>query len=356
MPFAILKEDRPMSPRLKGNNWFADFTAGGTRYREFGFRTKAEAEAWELEARAAIKRGKALPTGPSAARPATGVAGISTIRGLFDHVVKIRWSNMKSGASTLSARLFVDWVGPETDIAEALSATSIHEYVEHLQDERQLSGSTINRRLAAVSRLAKAAVSLGRIAKTPELPWQKEGESRIRWFTPEEEEQILLTLRLWGCHAERDLFIFLADTGARKGEAFKLGWSDISNGGRTATFWETKAGNHRSVPLTARAREALARRKAEAPAASGPFADINRHGLRSLWSRLRTHLPFLNDAVIHTFRHTCASRLVQNGVDLMRVRMWMGHKTVQTTLRYSHLAPKHLDDALRALEGGSADG
>lgn len=343
-----------MSARRKGRSWVADFTVAGVRYREFGFPSEAEAEAWELEARAALKRGKEMPSAPSDAR-ASGVAGITTIQDLYDHVVKIRWSNMKTTSSAECAQLFVTWVGPATDLAEALSATSIHEYVEHLQDERRVSGGTINRRLAAVSRLAKAAVSLDRIPKVPEMPWQREGEHRIRWFTPEEEEQILLTLRLWGQHAERDLFIFLADTGARKGEALKLRWQDISGGDRVVTFWETKTGNHRSVPLTGRVREAVARRRAEGSHLAGPFAGINEHTLRSLWSRLRTHLPFLQDAVIHTFRHTCASRLVQKGVDLMRVRVWMGHSTVTTTLRYAHLAPKHLDDALQALEGGAAN-
>ncbi len=120
------------------------------------------------------------------------------------------------------------------------------------------------------------------------------------------------------------------------------------------TFWETKAGNHRSVPLTQRAQRVVARRRPISK--DGPFAEINRSTLRSLWDRLRTHYPWLKDAVIHTYRHTCASRLVQRGVDLMRVKLWMGHKAIQTTLRYAHLAPKHLEDALEALEKGDKPG
>ena len=49
-------------------------------------------------------------------------------------------------------------------------------------------------------------------------------------------------------------------------------------------------------------------------------------------------------------RHTCASRLVQNGVALPVIQKWLGHKTLQVTLRYAILAPSSLTDAARVLE------
>lgn len=342
-----------MTARSKGNSWFADFMMKGTRIREFGFPTQHAAEAWEHEARAALLRGKPLPPGPSLTARSVGAAGVGTINGLVDHVKKLRWDGMKSGETQAKvARLFAMWTGPLTPVADALEVTNIHDYVEHLQDERGCSGSTINRRLSGVSRLCKTALSLKLIPSLPELPWQQEGQGRVRWFTDDEERQILLTLRLWAQETERDFVIFLIDTGCRRGEGLRVDWSCFSAGDRTVTFWDTKNGEHRSVPLTQRAREAISRRRAVAAAQRGPFTEINGSTLRSLWDRLRTHLPFLRDAVLHTCRHTCASRLVQRGVDITRVKVWMGHKTISTTLRYAHLAPTHLDDALRMLEGG----
>jgi site-specific recombinase XerD len=49
-------------------------------------------------------------------------------------------------------------------------------------------------------------------------------------------------------------------------------------------------------------------------------------------------------------RHTCASRLVQNGADLAIVKQWMGHTSITTTMRYAHLAPKHVEAAVQYLE------
>ena len=52
----------------------------------------------------------------------------------------------------------------------------------------------------------------------------------------------------------------------------------------------------------------------------------------------------------HSLRHTTASWLVQAGVDLARVREFMRHKSIQTTLRYAHLHPEHLDTVVSALD------
>ena len=56
------------------------------------------------------------------------------------------------------------------------------------------------------------------------------------------------------------------------------------------------------------------------------------------------------DLVPHALRHTCASRLVQGGIDIRRVQMWLGHQTLQMTMRYAHLATHDLDKCVAVLE------
>tara|TARA_B100002051_G_C16305114_1_gene424807 strand:- start:134 stop:418 length:285 start_codon:yes stop_codon:yes gene_type:complete len=70
---------------------------------------------------------------------------------------------------------------------------------------------------------------------------------------------------------------------------------------------------------------------------------------RDRWDRLRIILK-LDDAPWHTLRHTTASRLVQKGVQLVVVKEIMGHKSIATTMRYAHLQPANLVDAICALE------
>ena len=52
---------------------------------------------------------------------------------------------------------------------------------------------------------------------------------------------------------------------------------------------------------------------------------------------------------VHTLRHTFASHLVMQGVDLPTVQRLMGHASVETTMIYAHLAPDHLSKAVNKL-------
>ena len=54
----------------------------------------------------------------------------------------------------------------------------------------------------------------------------------------------------------------------------------------------------------------------------------------------------------HDLRHSFASRLTMKGVDLRTVQELMGHKTIQMTLRYSHLSPAHKRAAVQMLVQG----
>ena len=51
----------------------------------------------------------------------------------------------------------------------------------------------------------------------------------------------------------------------------------------------------------------------------------------------------------NSVRHSFASRLVMAGVDLRTVAELMGHKTIQMTMRYAHLAPAHTLAAVETL-------
>ena len=52
---------------------------------------------------------------------------------------------------------------------------------------------------------------------------------------------------------------------------------------------------------------------------------------------------------LHTLRHTFASHLVMQGVDLPTVMKLMGHADIQTTIIYAHLASDHLVEAVNKL-------
>ena len=84
----------------------------------------------------------------------------------------------------------------------------------------------------------------------------------------------------------------------------------------------------------------------------GPFANIVQAQFRAAWNEAKQEVGLGTepDVVPHILRHTCASRLVQGGIDIRRVQTWLGHQTLQITMRYAHLASGDLDICVPILE------
>jgi integrase len=312
------------------------------------FPTKEAAEAFLLECKAAVKLGKPIPDANDIASTAKTKA--MTIGELLARVDKKRWRgnpNCKSAdeGSFGNADRFVRWIGPKVPVDEALSEDKINEFVEEREDSYNNSGSTINRYMAAVSALASEAVKLKLIDAKPDLPRRGEGQSRMRIFTTDEEAAIQKVVRQWGYEDHADLFVFLIDTGCRPGETHKLTWQDIALPRIHLDGAITKNSTPRTLTGTPRVREVLERMKTKYGHTHGPFswAPTKSRSTRTLWNRLRGHFEWMGgDTVVYTFRHTCASRLVQRGIDLYRVQIWMGHKSMLMTQRYAKFAPKHM--------------
>ncbi len=208
------------------------------------------------------------------------------------------------------------------------------------------SNATINRKMAALSKLLRKAYKMGDIHSLPEFRRQKERAGRIRFLEREEEEALFSAIHKRSADAYR-LAVFLVDTGCRLGEGLGLIWNDIQ-GGR-ASFWITKSGRSRTVPLTLRAQKAV-----EIPRGrlKGPFAMLQQARFRAIWNEAKSEIGLGSDeqVVPHILRHTCASRLVQGGIDMRRIQMWLGHQTLQMTMRYAHLATNDLDSCVIVLE------
>lgn len=217
---------------------------------------------------------------------------------------------------------------------------------------RQAAGNapaTINRIVATLHKVMALTHSWGMWAgPVPTFPALDEPAGRIRVFTHDEEATILGWFADAGRPEMVDLCTVLVDTGLRLGEALK--WDCVEVVAQGVRVWRTKNRGERTVPLTPAARAALVRHlKARS---------LDKDGAEYRWKLMRRALGHEGDPefVIHAFRHTCCTRLLQAGMDVAKAQLWMGHRDIQTTLRYTHLCVDDIAgfaDKLVALRGRS---
>jgi integrase len=336
-----------MTVRKRGSAYLADFMVKGKRYRET-FDTYKEAEDFEADVRHAIKLGRPLPQVKNK-RTETG-GKLATLGKLYDHVCVTHWERMKgSSAAMIYARQVMDILGRDKPVIE-ITKLDLQDCCTRFFDDGN-TVATVNRKMAAVSKMLTEAVEHGVIPKKPGIPKGKELTQEIRFLTVEEERRLLASAEHLGM-ADWCAFIPLAtDTGMRLGELLRVSWDHLSPDWQSVHIWQAKSNKPRTVPLTTRARGALKFMHREGT--GGPFFHwrhdgILRRSYRDQWETICHHAQV--EKRIHDLRHTCASRLVQRGVDLLRVKDWLGHSEISTTLRYAHLAPNDLDVCRKALE------
>lgn len=261
-------------------------------------------------------------------------------------------------------------------LLRSLVKKDMEDFAEHLMASGN-SNATVNRKMTSLSKLLGFAEDQSLDERTQKKLYKKinfppklteySKERRIFRLDPEagidEEKEILSYFRRGGDVDGYDVTAFGLDTGLRNSEIWGLHRDDINftqkylevRGVYVATIKrrKTKGGKPRVVPLTERAVEILKRRLMSHGDSPFPF---DNSWIDRKWDRMKLDLKKLDNEPeyeLFTFyctRHTCCTRLLQRGVDPIRVQKWMGHKDLTTTLRYLHLIHKDLDEARDVLE------
>ena len=155
----------------------------------------------------------------------------------------------------------------------------------------------------------------------------------------------------------RDLMLFAIHTGMRMGEILGLTWAGVDLFRRTVMVFKSKNGERRTIPLNQTALELLKLKygsrsvETELVFPSEARTRLNASNIsRSL--HLALEKAKMTDFHFHDLRHTCATRMVQAGVDLYKVQRLLGHKSPIMTQRYTHHYPESLRDGVEVLDAG----
>lgn len=316
--------------KRRGTQWQVDFRWENQRIRR-SFNDEAAALAWEATARSRLNRGLPLD---EVVRGANG----TTLDELVESTRARYWSGTASAqGATSNAEQVAEILGGNRHPAD-ITTSDVDNLIAELTKLGN-SNATINRKLAALGKMMSHALSRGIIDKKPLIERKRESQGRVRWYTNEEEAKILAAASAVSSDFA-DIVLFLIDTGARLGDAWRVEWVDVDD--RFVRLNRTKNGRSRGVPLTDRVKAMLASRR-KTKTDSFVFPGWTNSKAAKAWDRVRKAAGLTDDeAVLHALRHTCASRLAQAGVPIQVVQQWLGHKTLSMTMRYSHMAPANL--------------
>ena len=229
------------------------------------------------------------------------------------------------------------------------------------KNQRYIDGvkpATINRELATL----KKAFNLARrewewCTDNPvcRVSMEQENNTRDRWLTVDEETRLFYAAAPW----LRDLMVFAIHTGMRMGEILGLTWAGVDLFRRTVTVFKSKNGERRTIPLNQTALDLL-KQKARSRSVDTELVFPSEAQTRLNASNISRSLHLalekaqMTDFHFHDLRHTCATRMVQAGVDLYKVQRLLGHKSPIMTQRYAHHYPESLRDGVETLDVGRA--
>jgi len=169
--------------------------------------------------------------------------------------------------------------------------------------------------------------------------------ARDRWLTLDEEKLLLekATNPFW----LRSLLMVALHTGMRRGEILELKWQNVDLLIRAVRVVRSKNGEKRTIPMS-KTLYALFKR-INVVDISGRVFPISGSSARHAFDKV-VEKAGLENFRFHDLRHTFATRLVQNGVDLYKVKELLGHKTIIMTMRYAHHYPESLRSSVEVLD------
>jgi integrase len=322
--------------------FYMNFTVNGVRvFKSTQKFTKKEAKQVEANERQKMLNEATMTPQEKAAKVLLSEA--------VEQVFEGKWKNNKDAKGSYGRGLkLVEWIG-DIPIGQ-INEDVVNKLVKGFGVRKSYT-STCNRYLAI----------LKTILRFKRLQWDyikmgKERKGRIRVFSREEERRAIELLKNSN-HSERryfypevgDLVEVLVDTGMRLSEALNLRYEDINYTTNLLTIWFNKGDRPRSIPMTKKVLNVFKRRHDRNPVK--PFS-ISKDQSDGAWRWVRSEMGLKDDRefVLHALRHTCASRLVNKGIDLYVVKEWLGHSSIQVTEKYAHLSPKKLAHAASVLE------
>jgi len=225
---------------------------------------------------------------------------------------------------------------------DLLGPNEVRDYQLHIL-ARKLSWSSFNQAVCALRFLY--GTTLGRPEQLPMIPYGKRPKTLPSVLAPQEVVRLIdatETLR------DR-IFVQVAyGCGLRLSELVHLRVYDIDSARMVIHVRHGKGAKDRLVPLSQRLLQELrAYWRLYRPSTwlfpgTKPGEPICGSNMQRRFGRLVKRIGLTKRCSLHTLRHSYATHLLETGVDLLTLKMLLGHRTLETTTRYLHVRTDRL--------------
>ena len=234
---------------------------------------------------------------------------------------------------------------------DQVSEAEVQQYLLHLIQERKLAWSSCN--IAAQGLKFFYRITLKRGEAQFAIPRAKQPQ-KLPQILSHEEVAALIGNTSNAKH--RAILMTAYGAGLRLNEICHLKVSDIDSDRMTIRVEQGKGGKDRYTLLSPRLLAELRRywltHRPERWLFTGkdPARPIGEHTVHRIYHAAKDRACIAKQGGIHSLRHAFATHLLETGVDIHTIQRLMGHGHISSTLRYFHLARKHLAGTPSPLE------
>ncbi len=308
-----------------------------------------------------------------------------TVNDLFDRYIEAKRSQVRETTLTKSAHIISNHILPFFGKIrlDKIDTPKLQEWKNSLSSQA-LSVPTLKNIYGQLRTLLNFAVKMDYLPKNPiykidnfkEVYFEKP-QDKLAYYTPEQWKKFSAAAEQFiDKPADRACYIFFNIayyTGMRKGEINALKWSDIDGDiihirrsvsqkikGKSVTETPPKnKSSYRDIQIPKRLRKLLDEHRAYQATANtfsedfrvcgGPscVSDTSIENRNIKYSKL-AELPHIR---IHDFRHSHASLLANEGINIQEIARRLGHAKIEMTWNtYAHLYPREEERAIKVLD------
>ncbi len=268
-----------------------------------------------------------------------------SLRGLSDHTLKSYCTYIRSYLDYLQKILKKN--------PEDVSWQELRDYIRWIQKERDLSDRTIN---CAISQLRFFTIYV------LHKPWDDSQLPKRRFdeylpFVPAQEETFEFINTIPDIK-QKAMVALMYSSGLRIGEVCRLRYEDIHRTTMKVHILHSKNRMERFAPLSQYALGILTEywfacgRPMEwlFPKQTDPSRPIDTFYLSRHIHEHEDRLGWPRRLTCHSFRHALGTHLYENGTDLLTIKSILGHKSLNSTTIYVHLAPTAFSKVVNPLD------